>query len=58
MIAAARCSETHDLAVPGTPNSNNARSVASVAIAISISRRFPIYLGVTSKPLSNRPPST
>ncbi len=46
------CSETQVLAVPGTPSSSRARSVARVAMAISIRRRLPMYLGVTSKPLS------
>ena len=41
LIAAARCSLTHDFAVPGTPISSSARSVASEAMAISISRRLP-----------------
>ena len=45
-MAAARCSETQVLAVPGTPSSSSARSVASVATATSISRRGPMYFGV------------
>ena len=49
-IAAARCSETHDLAVPGTPSSSSARSVATVATAVSISRRWPTYLGEITVP--------
>ena len=39
--------DTHDLAVPGTPYSSSARSVASVATAISIRRRLPMYLALT-----------
>src|SRR5579872_4056295 len=56
LIAAARCSETQLFAVPGTPSNNSARSVASVAMAISIRRRLPMYLGDTSKPFSSLPP--
>lgn len=48
-IAAARCSDTHDFAVPGTPSNNNARSVASVAIAISIRARIADILGRNDK---------
>ena len=55
-IAAARCSETQLLAVPGTPSKSRARSVASVEIATSINRRLPIYLGDTLNPLSSSPP--
>jgi len=56
-MAAAKCSDTHDFAVPGTPYSRSARSVASVATAVSMMRRFPIYLADTVKPLSSSPPS-
>ncbi|MNI79619.1 hypothetical protein D3C73_1360900 [compost metagenome] len=45
-MAAARFSDSHDLAVPGSPISSSARSVTSVATAISISRLFPMYFGV------------
>ena len=38
-MAAARCSDTQDFAVPGTPSKRSARSVASVATAVSMSRR-------------------
>ena len=48
LIAAARCSDTQDLAVPGTPSSSSARSVAMVATATSISRREPTYFGMTT----------
>lgn len=37
-LAAARCSASHVLPVPGTPSKSNARSVVSVAMAISTSR--------------------
>jgi hypothetical protein len=56
LTAADRCSDTHDLAVPGTPYSSSARSVASVDTAISIRRGLPMYLGLTSKPLASLPP--
>ena len=56
-MAAARCSLTHDLAVPGTPSSKSARSVASVAMAISMSRAPPMYLGVMTRPSFSVPPS-
>ena len=49
-MAAARCSLTHVLAVPGTPSSSRARSVASVATAISTRRRWPTYFGVITVP--------
>ncbi len=52
MRTAARCSDTHDLAVPGTPMRSSARSVARVATAISISRRSPMYFGVITVPSS------
>ena len=55
-MAAARCSDTHDLAVPGTPRISSARSVASVATAVSISRRLPMYFGVISTPALVLPP--
>ena len=55
--AAARCSETQDLAVPGTPSSSSARSVAKVATATSINRREPMYFGVISVPSLSVPPS-
>ena len=57
-MAAAKCSESQLLAVPGTPKSSRARSVARVAMAISTRRALPMYLGLTSKPESSRPPST
>ena len=50
--AAARCSESQLLAVPGSPISSNARSVTKVAMAISTRRRLPIYLGVISTPFT------
>ena len=53
-MAAARCSETQVLAVPGTPSSSSARSVASVATATSISRRGPTYFGVIGVPSAAR----
>ena len=56
-IAAARCSLTQLLAVPGTPSSSSARSVASVATATSISRRSPMYLADTAVPSGSVPPS-
>jgi len=56
-MAAARCSDTQVLAVPGTPSSSSARSVVRVATATSIRRRLPMYFGVTSKPESRVPPS-
>ena len=55
-IAAARCSDTQDFAVPGTPSSSSARSVASVATAVSISRRLPTYFGVIAVPSAALPP--
>ena len=39
------------------PSSSSARSVASVATAISMRRRWPMYFGATSKPLSSLPPT-
>ena len=45
LIAAARCSLTQVLAVPGRPSSSRARSVASVATAVSMRRRAPMYFG-------------
>ena len=56
-MAAARCSLTHVLAVPGTPSSSRARSVASVATAISTSRRWPTYFGAMGVPSDSTPPS-
>src|SRR3954469_9728573 len=56
-IAAARCSDTHVLAVPGTPSSSSARSVASVATATSMSRRGPTYFGVMTIASLVTPPS-
>src|SRR2546423_1455939 len=57
LIAAARCSETQVLAVPGTPSSSSARSVVSVATATSMSRRDPTYFGVIGGPSAASPPS-
>ena len=57
LIAAARCSDTQVLAVPGTPSSSSARSVASVAMATSMSRRRPTYFGATIVPSGSVPPS-
>ena len=57
-IAAARCSDSHDLAVPGTPSSSSARSVARVATAVSTNRRLPTYLGVITVPSASVPPIT
>ncbi|MNN30939.1 hypothetical protein D3C81_1446040 [compost metagenome] len=45
-MAAARFSDSQDLAVPGSPISSSARSVTRVATAISIRRVLPMYLGV------------
>ena len=56
-MAADRCSETQVLAVPGRPSSSSARSVASVATAISMSRRGPMYLGLITCPVRSVPPS-
>jgi hypothetical protein len=58
LMAAARCSLTHVFAVPGTPRMSSDRSVASVATAISISRRWPTYFGVIGVPSGVLPPST
>src|SRR3954447_21625607 len=55
--AAARCSDTQDLAVPGSPSSSSARSVARVATATSISRRDPMYFGLTIVPSGRLPPT-
>ena len=55
--AAARCSLTQVLAVPGTPSSSSARSVARVETATSISRRGPVYFGVITVPSAAVPPS-
>jgi hypothetical protein len=56
-IAAARCSLTHDLAVPGTPRRRRARSEARVAMAISIKRFEPTYFAVISVPSAAVPPN-
>src|SRR5215470_439974 len=56
-MAAARCSDSHVFAVPGTPSSSRARSVASVATATSIRRREPTYFGVIAVPSGAVPPS-
>ncbi|SLJ82462.1 Uncharacterised protein [Mycobacteroides abscessus subsp. abscessus] len=56
-MAAERCSDTQVLAVPGTPSSSSARSVARVATATSINRRGPTYFGVMTVPSSRVPPS-
>src|SRR5262245_39757827 len=56
-MAAAKCSDTQDFAVPGTPSKSNARSVASVATAVSISRRLPTYFGVIGVLSAALPPS-
>ena len=48
-MAAARCSDSQLLAVPGSPISSSARSVTSVEMAISTSRSWPMYLGVISR---------
>ena len=56
-MAAARCSDSHVLAVPGTPSSSRARSVAKVATATSTRRREPMYFGVISVPSAAFPPS-
>ena len=55
-MAAARCSDTQDFAVPGTPSSSSARSVAKVATATSTSRRDPTYFGVITVPSGSVPP--
>src|SRR6185437_1441513 len=55
--AAARCSDSQVFAVPGTPRSSSARSVASVATATSIRRREPTYFGVIAVPSGAVPPS-
>jgi len=56
LMAAARCSETQVLAVPGTPRSRRARSVARVAMATSMRRRLPTYFGVMGVPSGAVPP--
>ena len=56
LIAAARCSLTHVFAVPGTPSSNSALSVTSVATAISTSRCWPTYFGTITVPSDSDPP--
>ena len=50
LIAAARCSESQLLAVPGSPIRSSARSEASVAMATWTSDRSPMYLGVMATP--------
>ena len=50
LMAAVRFSESHDLAVPGSPIRSKERSVRSVAIAISTKRLCPMYLGVMFTP--------
>ena len=55
-IAAARCSDTQDLAVPGTPSRSSARSVARVATATSISRREPTYFDEITVPSESTSP--
>ena len=55
-IAAAKCSDTHDLAVPGTPSSSSARSVAKVATATSINRREPTYFDEITVPSGSTSP--
>ena len=57
-IAAARCSDNQDFAVPGTPSSSSPRSVARVATATSTSRLDPTYFGVTTVPSTSVPPIT
>jgi hypothetical protein len=54
-MAAARCSLTHVLAVPGTPSSSRALSVARVATATSINRRGPMYLAEMGVPSASPP---
>jgi hypothetical protein len=56
LMAAAMCSLTQLLAVPGTPSRSRARSVARVATAISIRRRLPTYLGLITVPSGSVPP--
>src|SRR5688572_21541132 len=55
-MAAARCSESQLLAVPGSPASISARSEASVAMATWTNRRSPTNFGVisTAAPLASR----
>ncbi|CAM5655761.1 hypothetical protein SGRIM128S_03231 [Streptomyces griseomycini] len=57
LTAAARCSDTHVFAVPGTPSSSRARSVARVVTATSTMRRGPTYFGVITVPSGSVPPS-
>ena len=56
-MAAARCSDSHVFAVPGTPSSSSARSVARVATATSMRRREPMYFGMITVPSGAVPPS-
>ena len=58
LIAAARCSDSHDFAVPGTPTSSSALSVTSVPTATSTSRRAPTYFGEITVPSGSVPPRT
>ena len=55
-MAAARCSLSQLLAVPGSPMSRRARSVSRVAMAISTSRQSPMYLAVMGTPLAVHSP--
>ena len=50
LMAAVRCSDSQDLAVPGSPMRRRARSVTRVATAISTRRLLPMYLGWRSPP--------
>jgi hypothetical protein len=47
-MAAVKCSESQDFAVPGSPIKRRERSVIRVATAISTMRRSPMYFGVIS----------
>src|SRR4029079_689403 len=58
LMAAARCSPSQVFAVPGTPRRSSARSVASVANAVSTKAREPKYFGSTTVPSGSSPPST
>ena len=53
-IAAAKCSDNHDFAVPGSPIKSKALSVTSVAMAISTSLSLPMYFGVISMPFTSK----
>ena len=50
LTAAARCSESQLLAVPGSPTSISARSEARVAMATCTMERSPMYFGVMVTP--------